>query len=218
MRFAWLILCALFAGGAANAQPASQDVGLVNLLTGEAEYAPRIGSPGKVQAYMRVREGDRFNVPAGAAVRVVWFASARQERWNGPASFRAGRSQGEAISGSPAEVAMLPASASKPIARVPELLRNAKLGGVQVRSAATRSGTRTPEDERAVAEARATYAQLRAQSAADDIAPELFLCAALAEFALYPEIKELVEEMKRRQPGNDDVKSLGAWVESRLRR
>lgn len=218
MRFTWLMLCVLFAAGSAHAQSASQDVGLVNLLTGEAEYAPRIGAPGKVQAYMRVREGDRFNVPAGAVVRVVWFDGARQERWNGPASFRAGRIQGEAISGSATEVATLPAAVSKRIARVPELLQNAKLGGVQVRSAATRTGIRTPEDERSVAEARAAHAQMRAQAAADDIAPEMFLYAALAEYSLYPEMKELVDDMKRRQPGNEELKSLGAWVESRLRR
>jgi hypothetical protein len=218
MRIAWRVLIGLLVAGSALAQSGSQDVGLVNLLLGDVEYVPRIGAAGKVQSYMRVREGDRFNVPAGAVVRVVYFDSARQERWNGPSSFRAGRAQGEPVAGTAAEVASLPAGVPKRIARVPELLQNAKLGGIQVRSAAPRTGPRTPEEQKVVAEARATYAQMRGQAPSDDIAPEMFLYAALAEFSLYPEMREIVDEMKRRQPVNEEVKSLDAWLETRLRR
>lgn len=218
MRVLWVALSCVIASGAALAQSIPQDVGLVNLLSGEVDYAARGAAAGKAQAFMRVRDGDRFTVPAAASVRVVYFESARQERWDGPASFRAGRTQGESISGTAAEVVTLPASVPRRIARVPELLQNAKLGGVQVRSAAVRSPPRTPEDERQIAEARATYAQMRSQAGADDIAPEVFLYAALSEYAMYQEMKTVVEDMLRRQPGSKHAKSLAAWLETRLRR
>jgi len=218
IRVFWVALSCMISSASALAQSNSQDVGLVNLLSGEVDYAARSTAPVNAQAFMRVRDGDRFIVPAGASVRVVYFESARQERWNGPASFRAGRTQGEPISGSAAEVVTLPASVPKRIARVPELLQNAKLGGVQVRSAAVRSPTRAPEDERQIAEARATYAQMRSQAGADDIAPEVFLYAALSEYAMYPEMKAVVDDMQRRQPGNEHAKSLTAWLETRLKR
>jgi hypothetical protein len=114
---------------------AQSDVGMVNLVSGDVGYTPQGGPASKVKAFMKVREGDRIDVPAGAQVRVVYFEGARQERWQGPSSFQAARLQGRAISGSAAEVANLPASVPQRIARVPELMQNAKLGGIQVRAA-----------------------------------------------------------------------------------
>ena len=86
---------------------AQADVGVVNLVSGEVGYTPDAGVPGKVRAFMKVREGDRFDLPAGAQLRVVFFEGARQERWQGPAGFRAAKSQGEAISGAAAEVLLI---------------------------------------------------------------------------------------------------------------
>ena len=164
---------------------------------------------------MKVREGDRLNVPADGQVRVVFFDGSRQERWTGPASFRAGRKAGEPISGKPAEIASLPAGVPQRIARVPELMQNAKLGGIQVRGGLTRQQKTSLDQQAAVAEARTTYEQLRKDMPADDITPELYLYAALYEFLLYDDMKAVVEEMLRKQPNNEDVKALAAWVRSR---
>ncbi|MGH8704316.1 MAG: hypothetical protein ACREUO_02745 [Burkholderiales bacterium] len=191
------------------------DVGLVNLVSGEVTFAPLAGSPGKVQAFMRVRDGDRINVPSGAQVRVVFFDGARQESWSGPASFRAGKAASEPISGKPAEVAKLPASVPQRIARVPELMQNAKLGGIQVRGGATRQQQSSLDQQEALREARAAYDQMRKTMPADDITPELYLYAALHEYLVYDEMKTVVAEMLRKQPNNEDVKVLDSWVRSR---
>ncbi len=199
--------------GAALAQGA--DVGLVNLVSGEVTFVPLAGAPGKVQAFMRVRDGDRINVGTGAQVRVVFFEGARQERWQGPASFRAGKGAGEPISGQPAEVAKLPAGVPQRIARVPELMQNAKLGGIQVRGGVTRQQQASLDQQEVLREARATYSQMRTEMPGDDITPELFLYAALHDYLLYDEMRTVVAEMLRRQPNNEDVKALDAWVRSR---
>ena len=207
----------LLAVAAALAHAQGADIGLVNLVSGDVTFAPLSGAPGKVQAFMRVRDGDRITVPQGGQVRIVYFEGARQERWNGPSSFRAGKTQGEPITGKAAEVQNLPASVPQRISRVPELMQNAKLGGIQVRGLTGRQQASIVQQE-TVREAKVTYERMRKEMPADDITPELFLYASLEEFLLYEDMKGVVDEMLKRQPGNEDVKALAAYVDSRLKR
>jgi hypothetical protein len=207
MRF-FLLISFLAASACAQAQ---SDVGLVNLVAGDVSFVPQSGQPGKVKAFMKVREGDRFELPDGAQVRLVYFDGARQERWQGPSSFRAAKLEGTPINGKPVEVAKLPGSASTRMSRVPELMQNAKLGGIQVRGA---QGSR-PVQAEALDEAKATYQKLRTQLPGDDITPELFLFSALNDYQLYEDMVPLVNEMLRKQPESEDVKSLAAWLISR---
>lgn len=204
----WTMLAMLAASGFAQAQG---DVGLVNLVAGDVSFVPQAGQPGKVKAFMKVREGDRFDLPAGAQLRVVYFEGARQERWQGPSSFRALKLQGAPVKGTAAEVAQLPPAASARIAGVPELMQNAKLGGSQVRSA--RSARAVQKES--VEEARTNYQALRKQLPADDITPELFLFSALNDYQRYEDMVPLVNEMRRKQPDSEDVKSLDAWLRAR---
>ena len=203
-----LMLALLAASAAAHSQ---SDVGLVNLVAGDVSFIPQAGQPGKVRAFMKVREGDRFELPAGAQVRVVYFDGARQERWQGPSSFRALKLQGAPLKGAPAEVSNLPGNSSTRMSRVPELMQNAKLGGIQVRGAQSAR----PVQKEAVDEAKATYQKLRTDLPADDITPELFLFSALNDYQLYEEMVPLVNEMMRKQPESDDVKALASWLISR---
>lgn len=193
------------------------DVGLVNMVSADVSYAPAVGLPGKVQAFMKLRDGDRITVPSGGQVRVVYFESASQERWVGPASFRAGKAAGEPISGKPAEVATLPAGAAQRIAQVPQLVQLAKLGGIQVRGM-TRAQKSSADRQAALGEARATYEKMRQDLPADDITPELYLFAALHEYLLYDDMKVAADEMLRKQPASEEVKSLVDWVRSKAAR
>jgi hypothetical protein len=206
----------LLAAASAAVSAQGADVGLVNLVSGEVRYAPLAGAPGKVQPFMRVRDGDRFNLAAGAQLRIVFFEGARQERWQGPASLRAGRTQGEPIQGKPAEVAGLPADVPQRMARVSELVQNARLGGVQVRGGAP--GAAPPGPTTSLAQARATYEKMRKSWRADDITPELYYYAALHEHQRYAEMRTVTDEMLRKQPDNEDVKALAAWVRARSAR
>lgn len=188
----------------------AEDVGLVNLVAGEVTFTAKGAKAEKVKPFMKVRDGDRFQVAQGAQLRVVYFAGARQERWSGPASFRAARQASKPISGSPAEVVALPAGVPQRIARVPELVQNAQLGGVQLRSG--KRAAAGPQGEAALREARATYDSLRAKLAADDITAELYLYAVLSEHGRRDEMRDLAQEMQRKQPDNEEVKWLAREV------
>jgi hypothetical protein len=208
----WLLaaLCAIPALAYAQA-----DVGLVNLVSGEVVFAAGGGPAAKVTPFMKVREGDRFDLAAGAQLRVVYFEGARQERWQGPSSFRAAPTEGTPLKGAVAEATRLPAGVPGRIARVPELMQNAKLGGIQLRGLRPEM---TALDLASLREARETYDRLKGQLPRDDITAELFLYSALEEFRLYDEMRSVVEEMERKQPQSEDVRSLAAYVKARSRR
>ncbi len=209
-----LLVSALFAG-VACAQ--SADVGLVNMISGDVSYQPEGAPAAKAQAFMKVRLGDRFNLPAGAQIRLLYFQGGRQETWRGPAAFRAASQQSEASSGQPATVSTLPASVPQKIAQVPELIQIAKLGrsgGVAVRGGG-KPPRLTAEQQAEIATARDTYKKMRSQATSEDITPELYLYSVLQDYLMYDDMKPVVEEMAKRQPASTEVQELVSWVKSK---
>ncbi|HXC41589.1 MAG TPA: hypothetical protein VN667_21860 [Burkholderiales bacterium] len=214
--FYTFLTAAALALSAQAAMAQAADVGLVNLLSGDVSYAGQGGGNSKAQAFMKVRQGDRFTVPAGASVRVVYFDGGRQETWKGPAAFKAGAKSSDATSGTP-EVATLPSAVPQRIAQVPELIQIAKLGrsgGVAIRGG-NAAPALTADQKAEVAAAKDTYRRMRAQAAADDINPELYLYSVLQDYLLYDDMKPVVDEMAKRQPASEDVQALASWVKSR---
>jgi hypothetical protein len=209
-------LTAILAAASAFAS-ASEDVGLINQLSGDVTYASG-GSPAKAKPYMKVRQGDRFNVPASATVRLVYFQGGRQETYTGPASFIAGTQASQQQTGQAAQIASLPAGVPQKIAQTPELIQIAKLGrsgGVAVRGA-QREQRLSPQQQAEVRQARQTYDQLRKSASADDITPELYLYSVLQDHLLYSDMKTVVAEMQKRQPSNADVQVMAEYVKVKL--
>lgn len=193
------------------------DVALVNLVSGDVTYAAPAEPSGSVRPFMKVREGDRIDVAAGGQVRIVFFEGARQELWAGPASFRAGKRAAEPISGKPLETTSLPQRVPQHLARIPELIQSSKLGGSQLRGLPRRQ-TASGAPQTTLVEARAAYEKMRQDMPADDITPELYLYAELHELLAYEEMKAVVADMRRRQPGNEDAKVFDEWLTNRTPR
>jgi hypothetical protein len=211
------ILAAVLMGPALGASAQSSDVGLVNQLSGDVAYASQGGAQSKSQAFMKVRQGDRFTLPAGAQLRVVYFSGSRQETWKGPASFMAGAQQSEAISGQVAEAAQLPSGVAQKIAQMPDLVQIAKLGrsgGIAVRGG--KPGRLSSEQQAEVSQAKANYAQMRQKASAEDITPEIYFYSVLHDHLLYDEMKTVTDEMLKRQSNNPEAQELAAYVKSRL--
>ena len=187
-------------------------------MSGDIVYAGQGGAQTKAQGFMKVRQGDRFTLAAGAQLRLVYFDGSRQETWKGPASFKAGPQQSEAVSGQMFEAARLPTGVAQKIAQVPNLVQIAKLGrsgGIAVRGGG-KPGRLTSEQQAEVSQAKATYAQLRQKASAEDITPELYFYSVLQDHLLYEQMKAVTDEMLKRQPNNPDVQELAAYVKSRL--
>jgi hypothetical protein len=195
---------------------AAEDAGLVNQLAGDVSYTSG-GATAKAKPYMKVREGDRFNLPAGAQLRIVYFKGGRQESFSGPASLTAGADKSSVQSGSQPQVTTLPAGVPQKIAQTPELIQIAKLGrsgGVAVRGAG-REQRLTPQQEAEVRQARQTYEQMRKTAAADDIVPELYLYSVLQDHLLYSDMKQVVADMQKRRPADPDVATMVEYVKVR---
>jgi hypothetical protein len=208
-------LALMLTAGAATAALAN-DVGLVNHLAGDVSFTSS-GSTAKAKAYMKVRSGDRFTVPSGGQLRIVYFQGGRQENYTGPATLTAGTQQSTVQSGAQPQVSTLPSGVPQKIAQTPELIQIAKLGrsgGVAVRGV---GGERrlTPQQQAEVKQAKVTYEQLRKGAAADDITPELYLYSVLQDHLLYGDMKQVVAEMQKRQPSNPDVAVMAEYVKVR---
>jgi len=196
----------------------SSDVGLVNQLSGDVSYTSQGGTQSKAQAFMKVRDGDRFTLAAGAQLRLVYFNGSRQETWKGPASFKAGAQQSDPLTGQAAEASQLPSGVAQRIAQVPNLVQIAKLGrsgGILVRGGG--KAARLSAEQRAeVSQAKAAYALMRQKAAVEDITPELYYYAVLQDHLLYEDMKAVTDEMLKRAPGNPEAQELAAYVKSRI--
>lgn len=203
-------LATIFAAASAFA---ADDVGLVNQLNGDVSYSSG-ASTSKAKPFMKVREGDKFTVPAGAQLRIVYFQGGRQESYTGPASLTAGTQASQQQNGAQPQVTTLPAGVPQKIAQTPELVQIARLGrsgGVAVRG--TQQEQRlTPQAQAEVRQARQTYDQMRKTAAAADIVPEQYLYAVLQDHLLYEDMKTVVAEMQKRQPSNPDVAVMAEYV------
>ncbi|MBE0612851.1 MAG: hypothetical protein IH604_04205 [Burkholderiales bacterium] len=218
MKLLKSISAALLLGVALGANAQSSDVGLINQLSGEVSYAGRGGTESKAQPYMKVRQGDRFTLPAGAQLRMVYFNGSRQETWKGPASFKAGTQQSEALSGQAAQATQLPSGVAQKIAQVPNLVQIAKLGrsgGIAVRGGG-KPGRLSSEQQAEVSQAKVVYTQMRQKATPEDITPELYFYTVLQDHLLYDEMKTVTDEMLKRQPDNVEAKELAAYVKSRI--
>ena len=194
---------------------AADDVGLVNQMSGDVSYTS--GSTAKAKPFMKVRQGDKFSVPAGAQLRIVYFQGGRQESYGGPASLTAGAQASTQQSGAQPQVTTLPAGVPQKIAQTPELIQIARLGrsgGVAVRGAQQEQRL-SPQAQAEVRQARQTYEQLRKSSVANDIVPEQYLYAVLQDHLLYEDMKAVVSEMQKRQPSNPDVAVMAEYVKAK---
>ncbi len=218
VALAGAVLAATLAGaaglaGAADPVRAASEVGVVNHLAGLVTVSNGHNTA-RAQAYMNIRVGDMFDVPAGVVVKVAYFQGGRQESFAGPVSFTVGSQQSQVLRGTAPQVSQLPAGVPQKISQTPELVQIAKFGAAAhpPGPAGSREVRLTPQQQAEARQAREVYARLRADTPGDDITPELYLYSVLQDLLLYGEMKTLVAEMARRQPGNRDVAALAEYV------
>jgi hypothetical protein len=187
------------------------DVGVVNHLAGLVTVTNGVNSS-KAQAYMNIRQGDIFEVPAGVVVKVAYFQGGRQEWFAGPANFTIGSVQSIVRTGANPQVSVLPSGVPQKISQTPDLVHIAKMSSAATMHASSREQRLTPQQQAEVRQARDVYARLRSETPPDDITPELYLYSVLQDNLLYSEMKVLVSDMARRQPGNRDIAVLAEYI------
>lgn len=192
------------AAGVALAKEVAADVGLVNALSGDVSYQSKEGEAKKAMPYMRLRHGDKVTLASGASIRISYTTVSQQESWTGPSSFVATSSGGELLKGNKPVVKKLPAAVPQRLARISELMNTSRVGGLVVRSAkATKSASKEE-----IAEAMAAYESMRAEAAASDVTPELYLYSVFEENGMEDDLKIVARDMLSRQPNNPEIQKL----------
>ncbi len=191
---------ALAAGGGNGAALVTAVEGKVSRL------APTGREP--VQPFVKLGEGDVIKLERGARIRLVYFASRRQESWSGSGQLAIGAGEGKGQGLGEPEVKALPDMLVKQIARTPSLDNRGRVGMVRLRSIGT------PD---AVAKLESNYRQLRAEAAADDLNPEMFLLAGLLELRQLDQLERTLAELQASHPGNTEAKVLVALYQKTLK-
>src|SRR5512133_1792479 len=129
-----LSLVALYALAQAPLPP---DAGLVTHLSGKASYVGAAKKEAPVASFMKLRVGDELTAEANSQLRIVYFATGREETWAGPATLRVGAKEGTAVKGAAPKVRVLDAGTASGLRRIPTLVREAavsRAGATVVRS------------------------------------------------------------------------------------
>jgi hypothetical protein len=189
----WLIATTLWA----NPQPTS----LVTQVDGEVALE-RGGEQHPAAAFEKLPTGTVVDVGTNATFQLVYLASGRQETWRAGSKFQIGNTASK-----PLKIARFPAVKQLPSFIVAGLNKAPSV----VASLRSRQGmvrVRAVGDWQALDELQSQYRSLREQSRAEDITPELFLLASLADMKLVDEMKAPLDEMLKRQPDNPVVRDL----------
>ncbi len=217
----WMATAAL--PGAAVAQT-TPDVGLVMAVSGEARYTHpgETGGAEPVQAFMKIRKGDRIHLSADSRIDLLFLSSGRREAWRGPVRLSLTAEGG--VSEDPdvtPEVTAVKAPVSLAIEGSGLPLPRGRIarGGVNVvrglfdarpdpAPAPRPVAPLSPADRAELASARRTYAELNAQSPPADPLPDLYYLSVLARYQQYGEMDRVIDRLRRR---HGDLPALEKW-------
>lgn len=192
----------LMLAGHAGAQ-GSEPGGFVTQSQGDVTYQAGTAKEQALPAFARLASGTRIRLGDNAKVQVVYLRGGRQESWFGKAVLEIGET-GSKVVGKDAPTPVI--KQLQPF-MVETLLKSgdvmgsihARQGLIRVRLLMTASRVKEAEDR---------YAELRLQSADDDITPEIYLLTTLDGLKAFQSMKKPLGEMLRRQPGNAEAVAL----------
>jgi len=177
--------------------------GFITQSLGNVSYQVGAGKEQPLPAFARVPSGARVKVGDNAKLQIVYLRSGRQESWMGKVSLVVGDGESKASgpgAGAPT-IKVLQPYMIETLTKSREVMGNihARQGMIRVRSLMAAAKVKEAED---------SYIELRAQSAEDDITPEIFLLTTLDGLKAYQSMKKPLAEMLRRQPDNAEAKAL----------
>jgi hypothetical protein len=175
--------------------------GFVTQSQGTVSYQVGAGKEQALPAFARVPSGTRVKVGDNAKLQIVYLRSGRQESWTGKASLVVGDEESKASDSTVPAIKVLQPYMIETLTKSREVMGNihSRQGMIRVRSLMAATKVKEAEDR---------YVELRAQSAEDDITPEIFLLTTLDGLKAYQSMKKPLAEMLRRQPDNAEAKAL----------
>lgn len=203
-----LLVALLLAVLGAKAQADAGSTVLITALDGGVRLEKGLAGHAALEAFVRLNKGDRLALSANAKVVLVYLGSARQESWQGAGVLVVGEGLSELVSGkSQLEVRQLPAAIVRQINRTPVATADGRVGMVRLRALKSDSVIVALERE---------YQALKAQSAGDDLLPDVYLLAGLFEHGEYARIELELQRINQDFPNNASASSLKNHYQSAI--
>jgi hypothetical protein len=174
------------------------EVALVLAVQGKVT---RLGdaAPVPVEAFVKLKEGDRLTLETNTRLQVVYFENGRQETWSGPGRLDMLPREGKGSGLPAADVKMLPLVMARQLARTPALDSQGR-GGV--------TRLRTVPNPAALAKIEETYQDLRVRTARDDIGPEMYLLSGLFELRELDRVEKVLTDLQQDWPNHPETALL----------
>jgi len=174
------------------------EVALVTSVQGKVTRLAEV-TPVPVEAFVKLKAGDRLKLEANSRLQVVYFESGRQETWSGPGSLETSLREGKPSGLPAAEVKSLPLVMAKQLARTPALDSQGRGGVTRLRSVPSPDALTKLED---------TYYQLRSRTGRDDLGPEMYLLSGLYEIRELDRVERVLGDLQQDGPKTQETALL----------
>ena len=191
--YLWLGLAVLCFG-----QARAAEVALVMSVQGkvtrlaEAALVP-------VEAFVKLKEGDRISLESDGRLQVVYFENGRRETWSGPGRLEMATREGKASGMPAAEVKQLPLVMARQLARTPALDSQGRGGVTRVRAVPSHDAMIKLED---------AYQDLKRRAEPNDLGPEMYLLSGLFEMRELDRVERVLGDLKQERPNNPEAALL----------
>lgn len=144
-----------------------------------------------VEAFVKLRDGDRLDLEKDSRLRVAYFESGREETWVGPGRLDLTAREGRASGLAAAEVKLLPLVMARQLGRTPSMDGKGRGGTARMRAVPTSDAMTRLED---------TYQDLRSRAGADDLGPEMYLLSGLFEMRELDRVERVLVNLQQDGP------------------
>ncbi len=155
--------------------------------------------PALVEAFVKLKEGDRLSLEKDTRLQLVYFENGRQETWSGPGRVELTAREGKASDLPPAQVKLLPLVMARQLARTPALDSQGRGGVTRLRA------IHGPD---AMAKLEGTYQDLKTRATRDDLAPEVYLLSGLYEMRELDRVEKVLSDLQQGWPNNPEAALL----------
>ena len=156
-------------------------------------------TPVPVEAFVKLKEGDRLSLEKKARLQVAYFESGRQETWSGPGRLEMTPREGKAGGLAAPEVKLLPLVMARQLAHTPALDGQGRGGVTRLRSVPAQDAMARLED---------TYQGLRSRAGPNDLGPEMYLLAGLFEMRELDRVERVLGDLQQDRPNHPEAALL----------
>ena len=195
MTFRWVYVSLILLG---CSQVWADEVALVMSVQGKVvRLAGAVPMP--VEAFVKLKEGDKLSLEKDTRLQVVYFENGRQETWSGPGRLEMTLREGKASGLPAAEVKLLPLVMARQLARTPALDGQGRGGVTRLRSVPAPDAMAKLED---------TYHDLRSRAGPNDLGPEMYLLSGLYDMRELERVERVLGDLKQDRPKNPEAALL----------